>query len=120
MTGKKVFFVNDSSANPNWGCRATIFSLDKLIAHQGAEVSARAHLAELAHPNWQTSKRKQRLRSRVSQLTQRSSFAHKASSALLNRLVKQLADVAPKSWAEFESKANETKRGAIPDIIEAM
>lgn len=121
MNPVRVFFVNDTSLNNNWGCRATSFTLKQMIRAAGGELSGTLALTDLAHPNWQMSQRYQQVSTTISQLTKRSSFTRKASSAIMNRLITGLKDVAPRSWSEFEGAASLVLEGKImPQLKEAL
>jgi polysaccharide pyruvyl transferase WcaK-like protein len=44
---KRVFLVNDTSDQSNWGCKATSQALSALIAHAGGEIAGRVYLGRL-------------------------------------------------------------------------
>ncbi len=112
MNHPKVFFINDSSANTNWGSQATSVVLKKLIKDAKAEIVASLPLAELNHANWNTSTRKANFYTK-SLAVLPSNFLRKAAKALLNRLVIKLPDICPKDWSEFEEKAQQVMQGKI-------
>ena len=107
----RVYFVNDSSAHPNWGSRATSHLLKQHIREAGAEITAAFPLLELSHPNWQMTPRKEQFYKQSMRIFERSSFATKASSSILNRVIGKLSDEAPASWSEFETQASRVLKG---------
>jgi polysaccharide pyruvyl transferase WcaK-like protein len=115
----KVFFVNDSSANPNWGSRATSYLLKQHITEAGGELKACLPLLELSHPNWQMTAQKRQFYKRSMRFLERSSFATKAGSSVLNRVISKLPDIAPENWSEFELKAQQVLKGQILEHVKA-
>ncbi len=117
MKPVKVYFVNDSSANPNWGSRATSYLLKHHIREAGGELSACLPLLELSHPNWQMTAQKRSFYKQIMRLLRRSSFAAKAGSSLLNRVIGKLPDAAPLTWSEFEAKAKQVLKGQLLEHV---
>lgn len=58
-----VYFVNNTSDNPNWGCRATTAMMLKMIASAGATVTGNLYLAKMQSP--QRSRRQRRFLRRL-------------------------------------------------------
>ena len=48
----KVFFLNDSSSNPNWGDRAAALALRAMITEAGAEIGAGLTESELSRQSF--------------------------------------------------------------------
>lgn len=42
-----VFFINDTSDNANWGCRATTQALTSMIVENGADIKSRLYLSRM-------------------------------------------------------------------------
>ncbi len=117
----KTLFINDSSANQNWGSRATSFALKRALQCSGATIYQTVTLRELTYPTWQSSKRRKQVHSWLQHWRPSAEIPQKLMDVMLNRSILLLPDVIPATWQQFEPYAKELIKGRyLPDIQQAL
>lgn len=121
MAKTQIFFVNDSSANANWGSLATTQGLYQMLQARGAEVSALLPLERLAHPSWLDRVITADVPARAAAVSRRHDDLKKLSKVVLSRSLLLWPDLAPKDWSDFEVRARQALHGRIfADIVTAI
>ncbi len=115
QTGLKIYLVNDTSLNLNWGSRATTYKLRQMLAKVGAEVVSSLPLQQLSHLNWEARTASARLSQPFRAVT--AYPLNKLSSVFLNNTVRFLPEVVPAQWQNFDAFAKSVMLGKIlPEV----
>lgn len=107
----KVYLVNDTSLNLNWGSRATTYKLRQMLGKVGASVDSSLPLQQLSHLDWEARVSTARFSKPLRSVT--TYPFSKISSVLLNNTVRFLPDVVPAQWSEFDAFAKLVMAGKI-------
>jgi polysaccharide pyruvyl transferase WcaK-like protein len=114
-TGLKVYLVNDTSLNLNWGSRATTYKLKEMLARVGANVSASLPLHQLTHMTWEA--RVTTARFSTPLRAPKPEPFNKLANVFLNRSAGLLPEVVPPTWQDFDTFAKRVLQGTIlPDV----
>jgi polysaccharide pyruvyl transferase WcaK-like protein len=117
----KVYLVNDTSLNMNWGSRAAIYMLRRMIEASGSEVVATLPLQKLAFLDWDAKPSTQRFYTTASKTFSKPQKLSSLAQLLLRQIPPRLPDVAPKTWQEFHACAdNVMKRNFLPEVKRAL
>lgn len=111
-TRLKVYLVNDTSLNLNWGSRATTYKLKQMLAKVGVSVVSSLPLQHLSHLNWEARTATARFSSSLRSLLKPYPF-DKLTSVFLNHTARFLPEVVPARWDEFEKYAKQVMQGQI-------
>ncbi len=115
-TGLKVYLVNDTSLNLNWGSRATTYKLRQMLTRSGATVSGSLALQQLCYLDWESRSATARFSKSLRGVAKHYPFS-KLASVMLNHTARFLPEVAPPNWSEFDKLAKLLKAGRIlPDV----
>jgi polysaccharide pyruvyl transferase WcaK-like protein len=119
-TSPRVYLVNDTSLNLNWGSRATTYKLRQMLNRVGAEVVQSLPLHHLNRLDWDARPATARVSGGLRKVTTRHPFS-KLGSIFLNNTAQFLPEVMPKRWSEFEAFAKQVMAGRIlPQVKEAL
>ncbi|HZW28382.1 MAG TPA: polysaccharide pyruvyl transferase family protein [Trueperaceae bacterium] len=91
----RVCFVNDTSRNPNWGCRATTGALKDALAARGAEVVSTIYLEDILSFAPRDSRRWRRAAERFDRLLPRRPFVREVARRAFKRVARRVPDVVP-------------------------
>jgi polysaccharide pyruvyl transferase WcaK-like protein len=112
QTGVKVYLVNDTSLNLNWGSRATTYKLKQMLVKVGATVVQVLPLQQLNHLDWEARTATARFSRPLRSMAKPYPF-DKLTSVFLNHTTHLLPDVVPSRWSEFDVFARQVMRGKI-------
>jgi Polysaccharide pyruvyl transferase len=116
----KVYLVNNTSLNLNWGSRATTYKLRQMLSRVGAEVVQSLPLHQLSHLDWNARPATASVSGGLRTVATRYPFS-KLASVFLNNTARFLPEVVPKSWSEFEAFAKHVMAGRIlPHVKTAL
>jgi hypothetical protein len=114
----RVYLVNDTSLNLNWGSRATTYKLRGMLSRVGAEVTHSLPLYQLSHLTWEarpvTANVSSGLRNRATRYP-----LSKLASIFLNNTGRFLPEVVPSKWSEFETFGKHVMAGHILPQVKA-
>jgi len=108
-----VCLVNDSSHNPNWGCRATSRALRWLIAERGAEVVSTLYLEQLQALEPGDRRSWQRWLERLDRFVPQRPIVREVLSRSYDKLRNRLPDVVPDAADGLDAAADAMLRGDI-------
>lgn len=117
----KVYFVNDTSDAPNWGCRATTNALKKMVVKSGYEISHTLYLSSMQTEVQYIPNKKLRLVESYSNSIAQSIPRGRSAIQYLNHRFIQSSwntisgkkDIVPTCFAEFEPFAQQVFAGEI-------
>lgn len=110
---QRVCLVNDSSVNPNWGCRATSFALKQLIRDTGSEITAIIDLNQLLYLSLSDRRSWDRTLRVLRPLAPRRPLFREVVRRGVDRVRDKLPDVVPRTLEEFEPFSRSLVRGDI-------
>jgi polysaccharide pyruvyl transferase WcaK-like protein len=117
----KVYFVNDTSLNINWGSRAASYMLRRMIETSGHQISATLPLRNLAYLDWDAKASTQRVYSTVSKTFSKPKKLGSLVQILLRQIPPYLPDLIPETWQDFKLCAERVmKHSWLPDIKAAL
>jgi hypothetical protein len=96
-----IFFVNDSSSNPNWGDRAAAFTLKKMISELGGIITVSLTEEDLRESHFSMEKKEEKINNKYS-----------------GRLHLFIPPIGYKIKDRLLSNAKHTNHQLIPEIIE--
>ncbi len=91
----RVCFVNDTSRNPNWGCRATTGALKDALAARGAEVVSTIYLEEILSFAPRDSRRWRRAAARLDAWLPRRPIVREVARRTFQKVAPRIRDVVP-------------------------
>ena len=91
----RVCFVNDTSRNPNWGCRATTGALKDALAERGAEVVSTIYLEEILSFAPRDSRRWRRAAARLDAWLPRRPIVREVARRAVQKVAPRIPDVVP-------------------------
>lgn len=102
----KILLVNDTSENPNWGCRATCAAIKKILENKNLIVTETISNKQLTHPDYLSSLK-------YSSLFDKGILQYIIRSKLCSSIIRNVYksnDTIPGSFSDFDSFAqNSTK-----------
>lgn len=114
----RVYLVNDTRLNLNWGSRATTYKLRQMLSRVGAEVTQSLPLHQLSHLDWEARPATAKVSRRLGKAARRYPF-NKLASVFLNNTAHFLPEVIPSIWSEFEAFAKQVMAGRILPQVKA-
>ncbi|WP_169972667.1 polysaccharide pyruvyl transferase family protein [Tautonia rosea] len=116
-----VYFINDTSDNANWGCRATTRALRELVEEAGGQISGQLGLSKMSRPSRYVPSSAARAFERMSWGTaRRLPIARREAVGLVNRTViggldrlYGASDIVPETVDQFDRFANLALDGQI-------
>ena len=117
----KVYFVNDTSLNINWGSRAASYMLRRMIETSGSHISATLPLSQLAQIDWGSKSSTQKAYAAISKTFAKPKKLSSIAQIVLRQIPPYLPDMVPKRWQDFESCAEQVmKQSWLSDIKSAL
>jgi hypothetical protein len=117
-TSMRVYLVNDTSLNLNWGSRATTHKLRQMLSRVGAEVTQGLPLHQLSHLDWEVRPTTAKVSSQLRKVATRYPWSRLAS-VFLNNTARFLPEVIPNHWSEFEAFAKQVMGGRVLPQVKA-
>lgn len=108
----RVYLVNDTSLNLNWGSRATTYKLRQMLSRVGAEVVQSLPLQQLNRLDWDARPATASVSGGLRKVATPYPFS-KLASVFLNNTARFLPEVIPSTWSEFEAFAKQVMSGRI-------
>jgi polysaccharide pyruvyl transferase WcaK-like protein len=117
----KVYFVNDTSLNNNWGSRAATYMLRRMVESTGNPISATLPLQQLAYLDWDAKAQTQKIYSQTSKLFAKPKKLGSLVQILLRQIPPYLPDPIPQTWQDFKPCAEAVmKHSWLSDIKAAL
>lgn len=113
----KVYLVNDTSLNLNWGSRAAIYKLRQMIEASGAEILSALPLHKLAFLDWDARPMTQKIYQAISKTLAKPQKIGSLTQILLRQIPPYLPDVIPQTWKDFRTCASQVVKGnTLPQV----
>ena len=109
----RVCFVNDTSRNPNWGCRATTGALKDALAARGARVVSTVYLEEILSFAPRDSRRWRRAAETLDRLLPRRPIVREVVRRAFQKVAPRLPDVVPLDARGLEDVALAMAHGEV-------
>lgn len=113
----RVCLVNDTSHNPNWGCRATSRALKDGLERAGHEIVSSVYLEELQGFTPADRRSWRRTAEWLDKHTPRRPYFRNLASSAFDKVRPRLPDVVPKVAAGLDAAANAMLGGAILESV---
>lgn len=105
--------MNDTSRNPNWGCRATTEALRDALAERGAQVVSTIYLEDLLSFTPRDSRRWRRAAARLDRLLPRRPIVRELAGRAFKRLAPRIPDVVPLDASGLDDAALAMAHGEV-------
>lgn len=109
----RVCLVNDSSVNPNWGCRATSSALKGLITAGGSQIVATITLDQLLTLSLSDRSSWARMLDKIDPFVPRRPIVRELLGRAVDNVRHKLPDVAPSDVSQFDTLADALVRGDV-------
>jgi hypothetical protein len=115
----RILLVNDSSRNPNWGCRATSLALRATLAEAGADITETIYLERLSRLEIRDRSSWRRWQQRLEPLLPKRPLLRELLGRAFERLSSRLSDVVPATVDGFDAAADAAVSGRILEDVTA-